>query len=99
MEVGTADISLEWGTGGEFQIPVGQIQHKSNIGASMEPLLKWPCSDVDHDQATLITLESKLDVPRLILYKGKNQCEFDNFLLQYYNMFTMKLNMYDTNGH
>ena len=65
----------------------------------MEPLLKWPCSDVDHDWATLITLESKLDVPRLIPYEGKNQCKLDDFLLQYHNTFAMKPNVYDTNKH
>ena len=65
----------------------------------MEPLLKWPYSDMDCDWATLITLESKLDVLRLISYEGKNQHKLDDFLLQCHNTFVMKLNMYDTDRH
>ena len=65
----------------------------------MKPLLKWSCSNVDCDWATFTTLESKLDVPRPTPYEGKNQRELDDFLLQCCNTFTMKLNMYDTNGH
>ena len=44
-------------------------------------------------------MEAKQDVPRLILYEGKNQHKLDNFLLQYWNIFAMWLNTYESDEY
>ena len=44
-------------------------------------------------------MEAKQDVPRLTPYKGKNQCELDNFLLQCWNIFAMWLNTYKSDEY
>ena len=63
----------------------------------MEPAQKQSCGD--SNQAHLITLEAKQDVPRSTPYKGKNQCELDNFLLQCQNTFTMWPNTYKSDKY
>ena len=63
----------------------------------MEPVQKQ--SHGNSNQAHLVTLEAKQDVPRPTSYEGKNQRELHNFLLQYWNTFTMWLNTYKSDEY
>ena len=51
------------------------------------------------NQAHLVTLEAKQDVPRPTSYKGKNQRKLDNFLLQCWNIFAMRPNTYESDEY
>ena len=61
-----------------------------DIVVSTEPAQKRSRSD--SNQAHLVALEAKQDVPRPTPYEGKNQCELDDFLLQCRNTFAMRPN-------
>ncbi|KAI9755855.1 MAG: hypothetical protein M1815_004515 [Lichina confinis] len=54
-------------------------------------------TDIANAQAT--QGDTKQDVPRPTPYEGKNQRELDNFLLQCWNTFTMRLNTYESDEY
>ena len=86
-----------WGNGVEWTVPVRQGQPQTDTIVSTEPAQKQSCSH--SDQAHLVTLEAKQDMPRPTLYEGKNQPKLNDFLLQCRNTFAMWLNTYKSDEY